>query len=585
MNSPSFLQPRKKVLLEIPAAVEGEGSALKQIVKSPDEMSNEWTNCLSGAFPQSGTMGTDPGTPPYQCLMKNLEIQSPVSSAPTLTPTKKSHFLTPKLSEGSVEKMVSSGELTSATSLKASPDLFHFGTPSTSANAQKTSIVCPRSSVPLFGHHEGSPFIHHRGSPFMSFSPVPGQDHKNTSSEACHQSAPLVGKSHHMSSPPRLMPLKLVDNNNNGSKPYDPSTAGNTMKRSPLVKSLDMDHSETFSPLNLDLEINTPVRKTHEQGFPQVPNIKLTPRSTPRRNQNGHPPLPSIKLTPRSTPRKRHFDQDNLMMELDICHPRIKLTPTHRKVSVDDNSATSQEANYNPFTSDVSMASVDPMISMELSVHNAHVQEMKHFPCTPQLATKKHRSLFDPNSADDSIQSLLRADAMVEVARARESLTDDEDSEIECDPDYVLCSPPSFGGHVKCPKRHSAETNAPGCDSFKLNKKPSFLPMPILHHSNSLTSVPSLLGIKHLQDDPEHSGEAKVTIPTENVGVDQFKTIGGNSSMCSLALSVDSVQFQCEAKRDLFTPPPIDVGGNKNGFHALSPPPLLPNSNPKPAHW
>jgi hypothetical protein len=550
MNPPSFLQPRRS---------DGSGNDPPvQVIHSPIAMSGK----VSSPRAQSDNCKVDayPGTPSYQRLMKNLDIQSPISATPTMTPTptRSPHYLTPKT-------------LPHAAVNRQPLDVLQYDTPSSFANAHQTSPnVCPRSSTPLFDHHHASPFMHHQGSPFMAF----GQN--QASKIAAHHGMP---QKHDVSIPsPRLMPLKLVDQKGRSSKPYDPFMPGSSMKSSPLVKSLDSSSGRAMSPLNLGLELNTPTKNYEHpplpnikmtprstpgrNGHPPLPNIKLTPRSTPRRTcENGQPPLPSIRLTPRSTPRKRNFDGDgsDLMMDIDQSPSRIGLaTQALRKVSVDNSSP-----KFNAFTpDDMSMASTDPMISMVLSVESgkasAH-QVVKHFPHTPKMTNKKSRSLFDPNGKDESIQSLLRADAMVDVARANaDYLTDDEDE----DPDYVLCSPPSF-----CSKRKSSKSLADDVslenDGFKL-KNSSFLP--------SFPSVTSLLGEKHLQDAPEQDCETKCVSQSESHEMDPFKAIRYNSSMCSLTLSVDSIPG--DSRRDLFTPPPT---AQESGFRALSPPPLLPN--------
>lgn len=560
MNSSSFLLSPKTNEL---------GQTLNQAGQSPNPMSAE-------AHTNEGQMVMDPGTPSYQCLMKNLEIHSPISSKPTLTPTRNNtHFQSPMLG-------------TNASPLQPSTDVL-FGTPSRYATGHQSSPnVGPRNSAPVFDHNQTSPFTHHQGSPFAAF----GKDCKLTPT-----TLQLFKSEHDVSTPsPKLMPLKLVDlQSNDDSKPYDPSTAGSSMKSSPLVRSLDaLDHEDATSTRNLGLEFSTPqtdpllstVKLTpkpspHRNGHPPLPTIRLTPRSTPRRDhENGHPPLPSIRLTPRSTPRKRNLDQSvpHLMMDIDPSPTRIKLTPQNRrKVSVDDSIGTCPSSKSNPFTPDASLTNADPMISMVLNVdsNDTLAQELKHFPpITPKMNTKKSRSLFDPNSKDESIESLRNADAVVEVAKANESLTDDEDDAIEY-ADFVLHSPPSFVCNRKITETDSDEMLTES-NGFNLNKKQSYLPMPGLKHSTSSTS---LLGIKHLQDPSEQDDAAPSTNQPDTIQVDQFKGIRHNSSMCSLALSVDSMSG--DAKRDLFTPPPIPQNGD--GFRALSPPPLLPN--PKDPHW
>lgn len=551
MNPPSFLQPRRS---------DGSGQDPTVLVgHSPMAMSDE----VSSPRAQFGSCNMDvhPGTPSYQRLMKNLDIQSPISSRPTMTPTRSPRYLTPTA-------------LPNAGANTQLSEVSRYETPPKFDVDQTSPNVCPRSSTPLFDHHHASPFMHHQGSPFMAF----GQSQE--SKIAAHH---LIPQKHDVSTPsPRLMPLKLVDQKGRSSKPYDPFVPGSSMKRSPLVKSLDASTVRAMSPLNLGLELNTPSRNYDNEnppfpdmkmtplstpgrnGHPPLPNIKLTPRSTPRRAyENGHPPLPSIRLTPRSTPRKRSFggDGSNLMMDIDQSPSRIGLaTQALRKVSVDDYSP-----KFNAFNpDDMSIASTDPMISMVLSVESgkAPSHQVKPFP-TPKIANKKSRSLFDPNGQDESMQSLLRADAMVDVARANaDYLTDDEDE----DPDFVLCSPPSFCSNRKSSKSLIDDASLDGSsDGFKL-KKSSFL--------LSYPSVTSLLGEKHLQDAPEQDCESKDVFQPESVEMDLFKAIRHNSSLCSLALSVDSIPG--DSSRDLFTPPPIAQGG---GFRALSPPPLLPHPN------
>ena len=486
----------------------------------------------------------DSSTPLYHRQLKNLMLHSP---------------------------MTSSGAENTLGGIQ--DDMFLLGTPSTShTNIHETSPNgYPRSNTPLFDHH--------KGSPFRSFSPFNrNEDRSNTTFP--HSSRYIV------SSPsPKLMPIKLVDQAHSGSKPYDPSaSASNSMKRSPLVKSIDATSgfgesphdSDQMPPLNLRFELSTSIRNSQDQGHPPLPDIKLTPRMNPRKIcENSHPPLPSIKLTPRSTPRKRYLDGDEasshcLSMEMN------KLTPKNqRKVSVDEYSASCRGSKAETFTPDLTRAERDPIIPMVLSVDDGkgYVPETKHFPITPKLKTRKSRSLFDLKSKDDSIQNLLIADAMIEAVRANESLTDDEDGGIECDPDFVLCSLPSFGNQRSSAKVGAGLQIAPKDDGSMPNKKPSFLPIPTLNQNDSSTS---LLGMNHLQDAPEHNSTGRAICQSESMNEDQFKSIQYNASMCSLALSVDSTNL--DTKRPLFTPPPFLE--ERSGFRALSPPPLLPYPEP-----
>lgn len=572
-SSQSFLHPRKYP----PETFVGTGSSVTdKLVGSPKEM--------SGPITSSFQVATDPVTPSCQLLMNNLDIHSPVSSTPIMSPFKKCLYSTPQLPAPSPSMKPFSNTFT--------PDR---------TKSESSPNVCPRSSTPPFAHYQYSPFIHHQGSPFKMCSPLgQGQDCKTSSIQTCINSTPPSTNSKcHVSTPsPRLMPLKLVDQNDHCYKPYDPSTAGNSMKSSPLVKSLDItschdtnkESADKMSHFDLILGFESanqkqetpqhgqsPNRKMnvsplatpseHENGHPPLRKINLTPRSTPRkRHEKGIPPIPNIKLTPRSSPRKRNLESSatHLMIDTDTFPSKMKLTPkSHRKVSLDEFSTNSRNSKSNAFTPDLSMASADPMISLVLSVEsgNTETQELKHFPRTPKLSTNKSRSLLNPKNQEDPIQSLLCADAMVEVARANESLTDQEDSDVETDPDFVLCSPPSFG-----------KTSIHEGTGFKL-KKPFVLPGQALEHSSSLCSVPSLLGMNHL---PEQDGSTRGMDYSGSVDIYQLDGMQQNASMCSLALSVDSLPGN-DSRRDLFTPPPIMESWD--GFRALSPPPLLQNPN------
>ena len=585
LSPPSFLRPRKSSSGAIDLAE--SNSAMEQLVESPIQNSGETFSCQSII---------DPATPSYHRLMKNLEIHSPVLSTPTLSPSRKYLY--------SAQQLPAAGPPSPSSRPFSNPFIYNKTTNESSSN------VGPRSSTPLFDHHQCSPFTHHQGSPFRMCSPH-GQvyDGKTSSTLTCIDYTPPSSNSKgHVSTPsPRLMPLKLVDQNDHVYKPYDPSTAGNSMKSSPLVKSLDitschdknMESADKMSHFDLILGFESATQnqktpqlsqsppakmnisprftpKTHKDGHPPLPKINLTPRSTPRRrHEKGTPP--SIKLTPRSSPRKRNLESSSphLMMDMDNFPSKIKLTPkSQRKVSLDDFSTDSLNSKSNAFTQDLSMKSADSRISMVLSVDSdsTKVKELKHFPHTPKLSTKKSRSVLNPKSQDDSIQSLLCADAMVEVARANDSLTDQEDSDVETDPDFVLCSPPSFG---KPPKHEDVhKTVQEGC-GFKF-KKSFGLPVQALEHSSSLCSVSSLLGMNHLPDAPEQNGSARAMDCSDGVDVYQLNGMQQNASMCSLALSVDSVPGN-NSKRDLITPPPIMQDGG--GFRALSPPPLLHNPN------
>jgi hypothetical protein len=143
------------------------------------------------------------------------------------------------------------------------------------------------------------------------------------------------------------------------------------------------------------------------------------------------------------------------------------------------------------------------------------VREMKHFPRTPELTQKKSRSLLDGTASTyDPLQSLLRADAMIEAARANEPLTDDEDSDVESDPDYVLYCP-SFVGNSESKSFLSPKMSigsASGINAYRAVYGPAitlksetasfdtgevqrdlFTPSPIFDEGNGSTSPPTTL--------------------------------------------------------------------------------------------
>jgi hypothetical protein len=389
----------------------------------------------------------------------------------------------------------------------------------------------------LFNHHQGSPFTPiDRQAQHDVVAPTIADN--NFSQSKVHQH-PFINSSKNTCkfTPPRRTPIKFITQNNTSSRPYDPSTNGSHMTKSPLVQSIDSAANHTKE-----------LERSEVKHFNSMSPFELTSPIMSFSMQSQKQLLPSgVKLAPKISPRKRSLaekvdEAQSSLKDMDSFPSRIKLTPRSTRLEM-SSPILSLPAPM--------MADTDGLMILQFNAIGskgaAHVQGMKHFPCIPKFTPTKSRSLLYPKGLHDPIQSLLRADAVVEAARANEPLTDDEGSDVESDPDYVLCCPSSVAN------------DSISTENLSFRRR-------ILSGS-----TPSLFGTSEKNAHEQQVVEVKASYGKSIcIDTDLFKR---TESICSLTLSNDSEQlFACRS--DLFTPPPIL--GNDERSCALSPPAISP---------
>lgn len=469
----------------------------------------------------------------------------------------------------------------SDSSLKPAPefhvqnDEFLLGTPTQSnANVHKSCTICPRpqSSTPLkFVHHDGSPFTTFRQNFRVSQGPV---------------IAATIDSKH--ATPPRTRRgLTSCHNIGKDSPSYDSSTWGNSMKSLPVVKSFDNvadDQVDLEDPEVKHYSFKNPIIFN-----PSTPEFELSTKRQ-KDHQKVHPPLPIIKLTPRT--RKREFVQadataESLRRNIETFPSRIKLFPKNERNASAEDPHSKETTFLEPDDTHIPIFSLpSPSIPTELQFNSgdnmeetACAQTIRHFPRTLAGYQKKSRSLFEPNSSFDPIQRLILADAMVEASRKNDPLTDDEDSDVECNPDYVLCFPPPTricGGSAVL---SSGMSNVSNCGTYvesavstgKRFGSSHVLPAAALQQNKSLSSVHCILGNNYLLDE-ELRRTKTLHIQAVNADVDFLKSTEYNANIFTSAMSSDSAVI--DVNRNMFTPPPILEKGND--FRTLSPPLLCP---------
>lgn len=454
-------------------------------------------------------------------------------------------------------------------------DEFLRGTPTQSnANVHKSCTICPRpqSSSPLkFVHHDGSPFTTFRQNFRVSQDPV--------------ISANIDSK--HATPPRTLQGLTSCRNVGKYTPSYDTSTWGNSMKSPLVVKSFDNvadDQGDLEDPEVKHYSFKNPIIFT-----PPTPEFELSTKRQ-KDHQKAHPPLPIIKLTPRT--RKREFGQgdataESLRRSIETFPSRIKLFPKNEGNASAEDRHSKETTFLDPDHTHIPILSLPtPTIPTELQFNNddnmeetACAQTIRHFPRTLACYQKKSRSLFEPNSSFDPIQRLILADAMVEASRKNDPLTDDEDSDVECNPDYVLCCPPSTGKRRGNAVLSSGMSNVSNCGTYvesavsagKRFGSSHVLPAAALQQDKSLSSVHCILGNNDLLDE-ELRRTKTLHIQAVNAHVDFLKATQSNADIFPSAMSSDSAVI--DVNQNMFTPPPILEKGND--FRTLSPPLLCP---------
>ena len=256
--------------------------------------------------------------------------------------------------------------------------------------------------------------------------------------------------------------------------PYDPSTSSQAVVSSPLIRSLDQiakkdsateDGKDDLLSTIPSLYATSP--KTSDEypyPYPQLPRIKLTPRSksnyaslmldlSPSKKT-----MPSLKL---ASSRHREKSSDDLE---DVEMDSLLSGFGHHKVG-DDESRNAKPSLSNSFLGRVEseeseMAAIarEPLYMPSFKPSHQETTPMKSITLKPPesdrdesvgspsflpkfLPGTKSRSLFDSTHAYDPVEGILRADAIAEAAKSNEELTDDESDSEEPGSDFVLCSP------------------------------------------------------------------------------------------------------------------------------------------------
>lgn len=327
------------------------------------------------------------------------------------------------------------------------------------SNDQNDSAFSPKR-FPASSPFASSPTRFASSSPMMTSSPshrvVPLKIlSRDGSPAACAQIASATA----------AMPNLSMDH-----LPYDPSTSSQAVMSSPLIRSLDQIAKKDSAKEDGKDDLLSTIPSLHASSpkasgeYPQLPRIKLTPRSksnyaslmldlSPSKKT-----MPSLKLA--STRHREEGSSDREDVEMDSLLSGFG----HHKAGVDE-SRNAQPSLSNSFLGRVEseeseMAAIarEPLYMPSFKPSRQQTTPMKSITLKPPesdrdesvgspsflpkfLPGTKSRSLFDSTHAYDPVEGILRADAIAEAAKSNEELTDDESDSEEPGSDFLLCSP------------------------------------------------------------------------------------------------------------------------------------------------
>ena len=506
-----------------------------------------------------------PHTPKYRCLLQGLSLNSPVRSSTSSTPEERGgsiqktpyrrppnipSFMKKKLESITLTESFETQSFSAANTPIRTPETGQFfnkstekiSTPTT-ASSSFHSVRTNRTSI----GHQNSPFkllpprlndqpqgSSAQSSPFLSSptryassSPYATSPTRYDSSPTrLSFSSPLIS-----SSPsPRVVPLKVLSRDGSpmdnvslashvgsiptlgkNNLPYDPSMLSSpAVVSSPLMKSLDQfakkevdEDKDKDSTGVLSNSIMSRSPKPSED-YPQLPRIKLTPRSkinhaslmldaSPRGETL--PPLSVLGVSGSVLKRKSETSGDEEAAEMDSLlngfgHPNADdEEPSNEKQCLNEVALGRVESEESEmvaiartplflpsFTAKAKVQNVasetKPMKSIMFKTQNDQKESTGSPSCLPRFRftpVTKSRSLFNSPRVDDPVEQLIRADAIAEAAKSNEELTDDESESDGLESDFLLCMPKD---HDHAPKMlHKLEKRP--TRAAKLPLKPS----------------------------------------------------------------------------------------------------------------
>lgn len=399
-----------------------------------------------------------------------------------------------------------------------------------SVRSNRTSIGHQNSPFKMFpprllgdlsqGSNDTLEMSHSSHSPFVS-SPTRYASSPTRFASSFYASSPTrFGSSSPLisSSPsPRVVPLKILSRDGSPVEhallasatgdvpklgmdhlPYDPSTSSQAMMSSPLMRSLDQ-HAKKDSMERMNNEDGKEDRLSEavmpsfqresskssrcedspRSSFPQLPRIKLTPRSKSNyaslmldASPHGETVPPCLNLSSSSSGplRKRtesSGDQEDAEMDCLLSgfghHNANDDEPRNGKQLRNDyllDRVESEESEMVAIARTPLMLptfrsqakgqkeseDTKPMKSITFKTPEHDLDENLGSPSfLPRFVpSSKSRSLFNSPRVDDALEQIIRADAIAEAAKSNEELTDDESDSGAPGSDFLLCSPKAY---------------------------------------------------------------------------------------------------------------------------------------------
>ncbi len=468
-----------------------------------------------------------PHTPKYRCMLQELSLNSPALSSASNTPeeggacksVEPAPFRRPPNIPSFVRKKDCIMETGTFESLSFDAGNSPMRTPDEGPyfvrSPGKFSSTPTTASSSFHSLRSNRTSIGHQNSPFKMLSPhktLPPRLERDNSQDSNDQhdsafsptrfpaSSPFASSptrfassSPMMTSSPshRVVPLKILSRDGSPAAcaqiasataalpnlsmdhlPYDPSTSSQVVMSSPLIRSLDQiakkdlakeDGNDALPSRAAIPSLHVSSPKASDE-YPQLPRIKLTPRSksnyaslmldlSPSKKTMSSLKLASTRNREESSGDREDVEMDSLLSgfghhkggvdESRNAKPSLSNSFLGRVESEESEmAAIAREPLYMP-SFKPSHQQTTPMKSITLKPPESDRDESVGSPSfLPKfLPWTKSRSLFDSTHAYDPVEGILRADAIAEAAKSNEELTDDESDSEEPGCDFVLCSP------------------------------------------------------------------------------------------------------------------------------------------------
>ncbi len=606
-----------------------------------------------------------PHTPKYRCLMQGLSLNSPAQSSASNTPeeaggsVQQSPYRRPPNIPSFIKKKRESIMPTdSFESQSFSAGNTPIRTPETgqfyTRPAEKVSTPTTASSS-FHSLRSNRTSIGHQNSPFKMFPPRLGDQSQgpNEPPETIHSScSPFVSSpTRYASSPtrfassspyaspsPRVVPLKVLSRDGSPMEraklasatgdvpklgmdhlPYDPSTSSQAVMSSPLMRSLDQfakkdsmeqmnyedDKEEKLSGATMpSLPGKSPMSQID---YPQLPRIKLTPRSksnyaslmldaSPSREAN--PPCLNLFASSSGQPLKiRTGNSEEKDAEMDSL---LSGFGHHKSANNGDFKNGKQLKRDYPLdrveSEESEMVAIArtqlllPSFKDEKAVPG-ETKPMKSITFkTPEddqdglgspsflprfVPSTKCRSLFNSPRVDDPIEQIIRADAIAEAAKSNEELTDDESDSEEPGSDFLLCSPKVYASKmlhkmekrptkVALPAKPSYRAESP---SFGRSRTSSMESLKKRTRSFSSPTTPTIAEEGLASFDATFSKSTTSNECTHQGFGHRDRSAATLSSYCSLSDCDDTTPNHCHSST---MPTSIDIGMKNTGLSMSS---------------